>query len=91
MCGCCNAAVVLISCTNRSAPNTAASSGLQHLERDLAIVLEVLAQVHGGHAAFTEMAKDAIAAGEGRVEAVSLLGHACLWTGGRPTRFMIAW
>ena len=64
MCGCCSAAVVLISTTNRSAPSTAASSGLQHLERDFAIVLQVVREVHGRHAAVPELALDAVAVGE---------------------------
>ena len=48
---------------------------LEQLERDVAIVLEVLAQVHRGHAAFAEPAQNAIAAREGGVEAVGLRGH----------------
>ena len=49
--------------------------GLEELERDLAIVLQVGAQIHRRHAALTEMALDAVAAREGRVQAVGLLGH----------------
>ncbi len=47
----------------------------EQLERHLAIVLEILAQVHGGHAAFAEVAQDAVAAVEGGVEALGLRGH----------------
>ena len=43
--------------------------GLQDLERDLALVLDVLAQISGGHAAFTERGLDAVAALEGCVQA----------------------
>ncbi len=39
--------------------------GLEHLDRDLAIVFEVAREVHGRHAARAELALDAIAVGEG--------------------------
>ena len=65
MWGCCRLAVVLISARNRSAPITAASSGLRTLMRDLAVVLEVLREVDGRHAARAELALDAVAVGEG--------------------------
>ena len=48
---------------------------LEQLERDLAIVFEIVAQVHRGHAAFAEMAENTIAAVERGVEAVGLCGH----------------
>ena len=44
--------------------------GAQHLERDLAVVLEVLGQVDGGHAARAELALDAVAVGEGGDQSV---------------------
>jgi len=44
--------------------------GLQHLERDPAVVLEVLGEVNGGHAAGAELALDAVAALEGRVQTI---------------------
>ena len=40
--------------------------GMEHLERDRAVVPEVLGQVDGGHAAAAELALDAVAVGEGR-------------------------
>ncbi len=43
---------------------------LQHLDRDLAVVLEVLGQVHRGHAAGPELALDAVAVGEGGGEPI---------------------
>ena len=43
--------------------------GLEHLDRDLALVLEILGQVHGGHAALPELALEAVAVGEGGGEA----------------------
>ncbi len=39
--------------------------GAQHLERDVAVVLEVVGEVDGGHAALPELALDAVAVGEG--------------------------
>jgi hypothetical protein len=36
---------------------------MQHLERDRPIVLEVLGEVDGGHAASAELSADRIAAG----------------------------
>ena len=41
-----------------------AELGLEHLERDLALVLDVLREVDGRHAAFAELALDGVAAGE---------------------------
>ena len=41
-----------------------AQFGLEHLERDLALVLEVLRQVDVGHAALAELALDGVTAGE---------------------------
>jgi hypothetical protein len=42
--------------------------GLEHLERDLTLVLHVVGQEHRGHAALTEFTLDAVAALEGRVQ-----------------------
>ena len=49
--------------------------GLEDLEGDLAIVLEILGQVHGGHAALAELPLDAVAIGEGGDEAGKRIGH----------------
>ena len=40
--------------------------GLELLERDLAVVLEILGKVDGRHATLAEMSLDAVAAGKGR-------------------------
>ena len=53
--------------------------GLEHLERDLPLVPEVFGQVDRGHAALAELALDAVAALEGRVQAGDGIGH------GRPS------
>ena len=42
---------------------------LEHLERDLPLVLEVVGQVDGRHTALTDLALDAVAALEGGVQA----------------------
>ena len=44
--------------------------GLEDLEGDVAVVLQILGQVHGGHAALAELALDRVAALEGSVQAV---------------------
>jgi hypothetical protein len=49
--------------------------GLQHLDGDLAVVLRVFGQVHGGHAALAERALDAVAVGEGVGQAGGQVGH----------------
>ena len=49
--------------------------GLQDLERHLALVLEVLGQVDGGHAALAELPLDPVAVGEGGGEAVECAAH----------------
>ena len=49
--------------------------GAQHLDGHLALVLEVLGQVHRGHAAGPELALDAVAVGKGRGEAFDGAAH----------------
>jgi len=46
-----------------------------HLDRDFAIVLEVLGQVDRGHAALAELPLDAVAVGEGSLQSGHRLGH----------------
>jgi len=55
--------------------------GTQDLERHLPVVLYVLGEVHGGHAAGAELAHNGVTIGEGRREAVRWSGH-----GGRFSR-----
>ena len=57
--------------------------GAQDLDRDLAVVPEVLGEVDRGHAARAELALDPVAVGERRVEAVRGCGH---WGQGESTR-----
>ena len=75
MCGCCRLAVVLISARKRSAPRMARQLGAQHLERDLAVVAQVVGQVDGGHAAGAELALDPVAVGEGGGQAREGIRH----------------
>ena len=49
--------------------------GPEHLDRDLADVLQVLGEIHRGHAAGAELALDAIAIGQGGRETSEGLGH----------------
>jgi hypothetical protein len=47
-------------------PDRVRQLGVQHLEGDLALVLEVASEMDGGHAAAPELALDAVAIGQGR-------------------------
>ena len=59
--------------------------GAEDLDGDLALVAEVLGEVHGGHAALAELALDPIAVGEGRAEEVEGGGrHTVGWTRATP-------
>ena len=55
--------------------------GAEHLERDLAVVLEVPGQVDRGHAASPELPLDPIAIAEHGGEAVRCGGHSALLIG----------
>ena len=45
--------------------------GTEHLDRDLAVVLEVVGQVDGGHAALAELALDPVGGAEGTLKLVA--------------------
>ncbi len=47
----------------------------QHFDRDLAVVLHVMGEVDGRHAAGAELALDRVAVGEGTAEAVEIVDH----------------
>ena len=49
--------------------------GAQHLDRHLAVMLQVLGEVDGGHAALTEFPDDAIASGQRGSQSVVCVGH----------------
>ena len=51
-----------------------AQLGPEHLERHLAMMLEIVGQVDRRHAAPAELALDGVAAGEGGRETVQLVG-----------------
>jgi len=58
----------------------------QHLDSDMAIVLDVLRQVHGGHAALPQLPLDPVAVGQRRGEAfVDAAGH---WLAASTARFI---
>jgi len=48
---------------------------LQHFDREGAVVLEIVGEIDGGHAAGAEIAFDAVAVGNGRGEAVEVRCH----------------
>ena len=53
-------------------PIAAASSGLQDLDRDRAVVLEVAGEVDGRHAAAADLALDSVATGKRLRQAIGL-------------------
>ena len=71
MCGCCSRAASWISRRNRSRPSDSRELGAEHLERDVAVVPEVVREVDGRHAAGAELALDDIPVGQNDVEARS--------------------
>jgi hypothetical protein len=56
-------------------PEYSGQLGLQHLDGHLALVLQILGQVDGGHPPRPELALDAVAGGEGRLQAGGQVGH----------------
>ena len=48
---------------------------LEHLDRDLAIVLEVVGEIDRGHAALAELPLDAVAVGKCGCQAFTCRGH----------------
>ena len=75
MCGCWRLAVILISAQEPLGAEHRGELGPQHLERDLAVVPEVVREVDGRHAAGAELALDAVAVRQGPLEAAEELGH----------------
>ena len=67
-------AVVLISARKRSAPTTAANSGFQDLQRDLALVLQVIGQIDRRHTALTKLPVDLVSTFQGLVQAGGGIG-----------------
>ena len=49
--------------------------GVQHLERDLAVVLEVVREIDRGHAPAAELALERVAVGQGGLEPFQGLGQ----------------
>ena len=45
--------------------------GAEHFHRDLAVVLEVLGEIDGGHAALAELALDPVGGAEGTLKLVA--------------------
>jgi hypothetical protein len=52
-----------------------AQVGVQHLDGDVAVVLQVVREIHGGHAARAELALDAIAVGEAFAQSRDVAAH----------------
>ena len=49
--------------------------GAEHLDGDLAVVLEIVGEVDGGHAALPQFALEAVAVGHGTGQALAGIGH----------------
>ena len=65
MWGCCRRAARWISRRKRSGPSVAAELGVEHLERDGPVVLQIVREIHRRHAATSELPLEAVAVGEG--------------------------
>ncbi len=61
--------------------------GAKDLHRDLAVVLEILREVHRGHAALAQLALNAVAVTKGGGEAVGLETHRLASSTARRIRF----
>ena len=48
---------------------------VEHFDRDVSIVLEVVREIHGGHAAGAELARDAVAIRESEAELLDGVRH----------------
>ena len=70
MCGCCSAAVVLISTHEPLGAEYGRELGLENFDRDVAVVLEILREVDRRHAAGAELALDAVSVGQRGCETV---------------------
>jgi len=69
MCGCCSPAVVVISQESLDAYE-AGELGVHDLDRHLAVVADVVGQIHVGHAAGAELPLDRVAVRERRLQTV---------------------
>jgi hypothetical protein len=52
-----------------------AEVGVQHLDGDVAVVADVMRQVHGGHATLPKLALDAVATAKGGAEPFERFAH----------------
>ena len=75
MCGCCSRAVVLDLAQEPLTAERGAELGMQHLDGDVAIVLEIVREVDGRHAAGAELALDAIVPVDFRRKTTACVGH----------------
>ena len=65
--------MVLISAEEAVAADDGAQLGMQDLDGDLAVVLQVFGEVDGGHAALTELALETVAVGQGCGETIEAI------------------
>ena len=75
MWGCCRRAAVWISRWKRSGPSVCGELGVEHLEGDEPVVLEVAGQEDRRHAAAPELALDRVATAKTFLELRAQVGH----------------
>ena len=61
--------------TEALAAECRAEVGMQHLDGDIAIVLDLACEVHGGHTALAEFAVEALAVGQRGRQALGVARH----------------
>ena len=75
MCGCCRRAAEPDLAKEPLGAQHLSQIRMQDLERDGPVVPEVVGQKHRGHAAASELALDPVPIGQGRLQAIQLIGH----------------
>ena len=75
MWGCWRRAASRISRWKRSGPSDCGQLGVEHLEGDRAVVLEVAGEEDRGHAAAAELAEESVLASESGFELRAQVGH----------------
>ncbi len=74
-CGCCRRAASWISRRKRSGPSDGGELGVEHLEGDGAVVLEVAREEDRGHAPATELALEGVPLAQPFAQRRYLIGH----------------
>ena len=86
MCGCCSRAATVDFPGEPLGPDGGGQLGSQHLDRDLARVLQVLGEIDRGHAPLAQLPLEAVAVGERGGELGRDAGHGRLQSTGYPAQ-----